>query len=344
MYVVRIVESHDVRIRGCDIAGGDRDPGHLGYSSSRRFGVSTDADEDDVPGERLSGTKVGRGIPMNIHVVTSDFIQDIGAFNQQEAMADNASVSVSDNSYQATVRGFTSSWQLRNGFRSYKRTDASEVARIETISGPAGVRYGITQPGGIRNIITRQPTGKNSGLISESHASTDSELREGDFNVRLNDQMSRLLIGACEQDIPEADYVVNRFKLFSPAFAWQFDRNTKLTVNAGWTVCAHPFARGILAYNTYNRVPIQSPVSEGGFGGQNAAIVFRAIWAQARSAPAGPARGLHAPPDSFSRLHEDGQREGVAESAREQAGQAAGFPVPRDEIRYLANAGRSYMI
>jgi iron complex outermembrane receptor protein len=230
------------------------------------FEVNSTQDQGYAPSESLSGTKVRtplRDIPMNIQVVTSDFIQDIGAFNLQEAMAYNASVSVSDNSYQATVRGFTSSWQLRNGFRYYKRTDASEVARIETISGPAAVLYGITQPGGILNIVTKQPTGKNSGLISESYSSTDTQRMEGDFNVRLNDKMSLLLIGAYEQDIPEADYVVNRFKLFSPTFAWQLDKNTKLTVNADWTNYAHPFTQGILAYNG---VPIQSPVSEGGFG------------------------------------------------------------------------------
>lgn len=230
------------------------------------FEVSATQDQGYAPSESLSGTKVRtplRDIPMNIQVVTSDFIEDIGAFNLQEAMAYNASVSVSDNSYQATIRGFTSSWQLRNGFRYYKRTDASEVARIETISGPAAVLYGITQPGGILNIITKQPTGKNSGVILESYSSLDTERAEGDFNVRLNDNLSLLLIGAYEQDIPEADYVVNRFKLFSPTLAWKLDKNTKLTVNADWTNYSHPFTQGILSYNS---VPIQSPVSEGGFG------------------------------------------------------------------------------
>ena len=230
------------------------------------FEVSSARDQGYAPSETLSGTKVRtplRDIPMNIQVVTSDFIEDTGAFDLQEAMAYNASVSVKDNSYEATVRGFTSSWQLRNGFRYYKRTDASEVARIETISGPAAVLYGITQPGGILNVITKQPTGENSGWISESYSSTDTERVEGDFNVRLNDNISLLLIGAYQQDKPEADYVVNRFKIFSPTLAWKLGRNTKLTVNADWTTYAHPFTQGILAYNG---VPIQSPVSEGGLG------------------------------------------------------------------------------
>ena len=142
------------------------------------FEVSSARDQGYAPSETLSGTKVRtplRDIPMNIQVVTSDFIEDTGAFDLQEAMAYNASVSVKDNSYEATVRGFTSSWQLRNGFRYYKRTDASEVARIETISGLAAVLYGITQPGGILNVITKQPTGENSGWISESYSSTDTE-------------------------------------------------------------------------------------------------------------------------------------------------------------------------
>ncbi|HVU24148.1 MAG TPA: TonB-dependent receptor plug domain-containing protein [Opitutus sp.] len=229
------------------------------------FEVSVNQDQGYAPSESLSGTKVRtplRDIPMNIQVVTSDFIQDTGAFNLQEAMAYNASVSVSDNSYQATVRGFTSSWQLRNGFRYYKRTDASEVARIETISGPAAVLYGITQPGGILNIITKQPTGRNSAMFFESYSS-DTERAEGDVNVRLNDRLSMLLVGAYENDTTQFDYIDNRFRLFSPTVAWQIDPNTKLTVNMDWTDYAHPFSQGYLAYNG---VPIQTSVSEGGLG------------------------------------------------------------------------------
>lgn len=229
------------------------------------FEVSAVRNEGYAPSETLSGTKVRtplREIPMNIQVVTADFIQDIGAFDLQEAMAYNASVSVSGNSYQAQIRGFNSDWQLRNGFRYYKKTDTTKVARIETISGPAAVLYGISQPGGILNVITKQPTGKNSGWIRETY-STQRQRVDGEFNYRLTDEISLLLVGAYQGDESDTDYNNSYFRTLSPTLSWQLSHNTKLVVDFDWTDYRRHFTSGLLLFNG---VPIQAPVSQGGFG------------------------------------------------------------------------------
>ncbi len=229
------------------------------------FQVSAARDEGYAPSESLSGTKVRtqlREIPMNIQVVTEEFIEDIGAFNLQEAMAYNASVSVSDNSYQAQIRGFNSDWQLRNGFRYYKRTDTAKVARIETVSGPAAVLYGISQPGGILNVITKQPTGKNSSSIRQTFGSSDTLRTDGDFNYRLNDQVSLRLVGAYERDGSDVDFNDSHSWLVSPTLSWRLSDSTRLLIDADWTSYPHHFTSG---YLLVNNVPIQSPVSEGGF-------------------------------------------------------------------------------
>ncbi|HEU5078831.1 MAG TPA: TonB-dependent receptor plug domain-containing protein [Opitutaceae bacterium] len=230
------------------------------------FEVSAIQDHGYAPSETLSGTKVRtplREIPMNIQVVTSDFIQDIGAFDLQEAMSYTSAVTVNANSYQATVRGFSSDWQLRNGFRYYKRTDTSKVARIETISGPAAVLYGITQPGGILNVITKQPTGKNGGYIRETYSSTNRERVEGEYNYKVNDKVSVLLVGAYDAAESDTDYNNNYLRTLSPTLVWRITDKTKLTVDYEWVDYDHHFTSG---YLTYNNVPIQQPVSEGGFG------------------------------------------------------------------------------
>ncbi|HVU32228.1 MAG TPA: TonB-dependent receptor [Opitutaceae bacterium] len=230
------------------------------------FEVSASQDEGYAPSESLSGTKVRtelRNIPMNIQVVTSDFINDIGAFDLSEAMAYNASVVVSSNDYQATIRGFSSDWQLRNGFRYYKRTDSTKVARIETISGPAAVLYGITQPGGIINVITKQPNGTNSGWIRETYSTQDHERMEGNFNYRLSNNVSLLLVGAYDHDDSSVNYSGSYFRTLSPTLVWQINKDTKLVADFEWTNFRHHFNSG---YLTYNSVPIQAPKSEGGFG------------------------------------------------------------------------------
>lgn len=229
------------------------------------FEVSAGRDEGYAPSESLSGTKVRtqlRDIPMNIQVVTEQFIEDIDAFDLQEAMAYNASVSVSDNSYQVQIRGFNSDWQLRNGFRYYKRTDTAKVSRIELVSGPAAVLYGISQPGGILNVITKQPTGKNSGSIRQTFA-VDGDLRtDADFNVRVNDQVSLRLVGAYEEDDSDTDFNDSRFSIFSPTLSWRLSDKTRLVIDADWTHYPHHFTSG---YLLMNNVPIQAPASVGGF-------------------------------------------------------------------------------
>ena len=230
------------------------------------FEVSASQDEGYAPSESLSGTKVRtelRNIPMNIQVVTADFINDIGALDLSEAMAYNASVVVSDNSYQATIRGFSSDWQLRNGFRYYKRTDTAKVGRVEMISGPAAVLYGITQPGGILNVITKQPNGTNSGWIRETYSTDDRERVEGNFNFKLGKNVSLLLVGAYDHDNSDIAYSGSYARLLSPTLVWQINHDTKLVVDFEWSNYRHHFTSGFL---TYNSVPIQSPKSEGGFG------------------------------------------------------------------------------
>lgn len=92
-----------------------------------------------------------RDTPINIQVLTSEFMMDVSAFGQREAVSWLASV---DNK---SVRGFNTREFLRNGILRFSDFSPYNIDRIEVIKGPSAVLDGITSPGGVMNVITKKP-------------------------------------------------------------------------------------------------------------------------------------------------------------------------------------------
>ncbi len=106
----------------------------------------------------IGGTRINtplKDVPMNIQVVTDEFMRDIAAFDASESLKFQAGVTVgsrdADRDTAVTIRGFSTAWQMREGFRRYDTSDSINISRQEVVAGPAAVLYGVSQPGGIIN-------------------------------------------------------------------------------------------------------------------------------------------------------------------------------------------------
>jgi outer membrane receptor protein involved in Fe transport len=125
------------------------------------FNVNADEAHGYAAAETTTGTRIASKIvdlPFAVDVVTSDFIADFAAFNLNDQLAFVAGFSPSEVQGQYQLRGFQNSTSLVDGFRRIGLVDTSDIARIEVIKGPAASIYGATQPGGIVNYVTPQPT------------------------------------------------------------------------------------------------------------------------------------------------------------------------------------------
>lgn len=125
------------------------------------FNVSASSEHGYVASETTTGTRIASEIvdlPFAVNVVTSEFLKDFSAFDQNSQMAFVSGFSPSEVSGQYQLRGFQNSTSLVDGFRRIGLVDTSDITRIEIIKGPAASIYGATQPGGIVNYITPQPT------------------------------------------------------------------------------------------------------------------------------------------------------------------------------------------
>lgn len=105
----------------------------------------------------ISATRINiplEEVPMNIPILTEDFIEDVAAFGQREALRWSPAVN------DKAVRGFNTDEFLRRGFLHLSDMSQNTISRMEIIRGPSAVLQGTTSPGGAINII---PKGAISG-------------------------------------------------------------------------------------------------------------------------------------------------------------------------------------
>jgi iron complex outermembrane recepter protein len=130
--------------------------------------VTGEQDEGYNPSRASTATRTDtplRDIPQSIQVVPRELIEDRRPRTVNEAVETVSGVL--DGSNEGTggtsvIRGFVSfdSGNLRNGFRDvdyYSASSLPTIERIEVLKGPASVLFGAQEPGGVINVITRQP-------------------------------------------------------------------------------------------------------------------------------------------------------------------------------------------
>ncbi|MDB6095469.1 MAG: TonB-dependent siderophore receptor [Verrucomicrobia bacterium] len=129
--------------------------------------------------QTFSGSRVAENImdvPINISIITSDFIQSVGATNLTDVLnyagsGVNQRVSYRDD---VSIRGFREQLN-RDGiaYIGYGNPGYYDVDRIEVIKGPTALVYGnFSSIGGTVNYVTKRPTATSQG---ESHFSVGSD-------------------------------------------------------------------------------------------------------------------------------------------------------------------------
>ncbi|HET7536120.1 MAG TPA: TonB-dependent receptor plug domain-containing protein, partial [Candidatus Didemnitutus sp.] len=160
------------------------------------FKVSTDKDKGYAATNAISGSRVDtpiKDIPLPIQVVTSEFINDIGATNLRESLSYVAGIGlqsqndlenkggiggIQTSAYgpggvnnpegitsnisgtQVKIRGFITNNVLRDGFLRGSPSDSIGIDRIEVVQGPNALLYGTGNFGGVVDYLTRRPSDK----------------------------------------------------------------------------------------------------------------------------------------------------------------------------------------
>jgi len=176
------------------------------------FEVSSERDFGYLKTNAATATRIGmriQDVPMNINVMSEDFIKDAGLLKVMDifrytasgapdgrfAMRRPANSATPQGSF--TMRGFTVNTLLRNGVFRYTSWNLDNVDRVEIVKGPAAVFFGQGYPGGVINYVTKKPSFNHIPTnISYQVDNNWGEKVTVDTNVNLGEKAAFRVVGA----------------------------------------------------------------------------------------------------------------------------------------------------
>lgn len=161
------------------------------------FVVSSTAEKGYLATDSQMGGRLNT--PLNetaaaISVITRDFLDDLGIFNFTDAAGWTPNV-VSDyevsgenqfNDYNARFRGLSINAQSRNFFEWVVNSDSYNTERIDFSRGPNAVVFGTADIGGVGNVTTKTPKGKEAYMLRFITSEFGGYRVEGDFNKPIS--------------------------------------------------------------------------------------------------------------------------------------------------------------
>ena len=133
------------------------------------FSVKADPNRGYAPSETMTGSRVATKIvdlPYTVNMLTSEFLEDFGIFELADNIVQIGSFTGLDIGGSFNLRGFASTYQLRDGFFRLGRYGSSNIDRMEIIKGSNAAIYGRSSPGGMVNMISKAPKDRQSEKLS----------------------------------------------------------------------------------------------------------------------------------------------------------------------------------
>jgi len=150
------------------------------------------------------------------------------------------------------IRGFRDFSIYRNGSRlsSTAPVDLANIERVEVLKGPASVLFGLGEPGGILNLVTKQPVNDTFAIVEQEFGSYDRYRTTLDANAPLTKDgglLGRLNFAYTNDDTFRAHDGIDRV-FIAPTLTWQPTDATSLTLDFSYSYEEYPFDHG-LAFN-----------------------------------------------------------------------------------------------
>ena len=156
------------------------------------------------------------------------------------------------------LRGFVSTNILRNGFRQalgFTTTDVAHIDRIEVLKGPASALYGRFEPGGVVNIVTKQPLTRDR-FAATATGDKDGQLRGTlDLNWAASEAVQARVNAAYDNGKSFREFVDNRTYFVAPAVAVNLGPATRLVVEGEYSDRDGVFDRGFVANALFLTLP-----------------------------------------------------------------------------------------
>ncbi|MEM9543255.1 MAG: TonB-dependent siderophore receptor [Cyanobacteria bacterium P01_E01_bin.42] len=230
-----------------------------------RIGV-TGQEENYAVTEASTGTRSDaelRDIPQSVQVIPRRILEDRQVVGIEEALENVGGVSYLGNNdgrgLNFSIRGFGTfgSPILRDGFRLFGNDsvepEVANIEQIEILKGPASVLYGQGDPGGLINIVSKQPLSEpyynlqlQGGTREFFRPSMDLSgplTEDGSVLYRLN------VLYRHEDSFRDLDNSYDRFSI-APTLTWFLNDRTEIAFSLERIVDKDPIDFGTLAFGT----------------------------------------------------------------------------------------------
>jgi len=193
-------------------------------------------------------------IPQVVNTVSDKVLEDQNATTLDEALY-NVSNVVQTNTLGGTQdafvrRGFGANRDgsiMTNGLRTVlPRSFNAATERVEVLKGPASTLYGILDPGGLINVVTKRPETNFGGSVSAT--STSFGGGTGQFDVTGPIEGTRLayrLTGEYQDEDYWRNFGTERSTFIAPSLTW-FGDDATVTVLYSHRDYKTPFDRGTI--------------------------------------------------------------------------------------------------
>jgi len=187
-------------------------------------------------------------VPQNITVATRQTLTDMGLLTKSEIFRISSAITKSygselDLTFQ--IRGMDATYgTYRNGVGGpiwwNAQEDAAMIERMEFVKGPAGFMLANAEPGGLVNVVTKQPThqriaevgfGLGSWNMMRTHIDLGGDfVKDGKLSYRLN-------VGAEQKN---EYYQFGDFYRYwiCPVLKYDFNENTSITIEHNYVKAA----------------------------------------------------------------------------------------------------------
>ncbi|MBD9355832.1 TonB-dependent siderophore receptor [Methylomonas albis] len=212
---------------------------------------------DYVLPNATAGTKTDTPImetPLNVQVISKQVLKDQQVINLGQALKNVSGVTTGSFAFgtgnpgtpsqQISLRGFASETIFRNGFRlqgvsgmgnsasgSFSR-EMANVESVEVLKGPAAILYGLVEPGGMVNVVTKQPLATPYYSLQQQFGSYDLYRTSIDATGPLSkdDTLLYRTNFSYENSGSFRDFVFNDSLFFAPTLRWNISPRTQATL------------------------------------------------------------------------------------------------------------------
>ncbi len=177
-------------------------------------------------------------LPITVQTLTPSFLKDLGVVKVEDALryvSGVANEGRTSKSESLIIRGFSTDANLRNGEPFRVPTDMAIIDRVEVLKGPASIIYGVADPAGVINTVTKKPSfvaASSVSLLWDEYGSARAIL---DVNRPLANaggwKVAGRLVAAHGR---EGFHRPNEFRdrtILAPSLRFEYGRNTKIDVD-----------------------------------------------------------------------------------------------------------------